>query len=727
MTRTSFGRSGTLSAQSRRPMQLVRNIGRYSVERLLGHGSFATVWLAYDPDLDSRVAIKVLAENWSLDQDIRERFLHEARLLRRLDHERIVRVHDVDHLPDGRPYFVMEYADRGSLEDRMTQRRRVGEAFSVLEAVDLSREIARALGVAHALGVVHRDLKPSNVLFRTVPVHHQAGSATSVLERLLLADFGIARALEGGTSMTLSAGTPRYMAPEQAWGRAEARSDVYSAGVILWELLAGELPYDRKPAEGLEGREPLPPISDRRPDVPAGLAELLRAALERDASQRPTAEGWQAGLGAALELGPDHLYQFKRADVPTEFQPAHTVKVGRIPARARMALVVAAAAVIALGPFVFARGFGSLSPAPTIPDEPVTAIGGAGSTFADEEEPSPDAQSPGDLDGVAWRVEFGGEIGEVAVDEGSVLVALADGTVHAVDAATGEPQWGEPFDAGGPAGDLVAFDGRLYFTRERSQLVSAVDLSGGRETWRTLVPFQAVDASPRLALAGDSVFVGFGSGVTSLRASSGDELWAIPSLARLLVDSISAEGSLLAVGDGRWVYGLDGTSGDRKWEIGPPVVSDGAAWMAVQQVEGQSGFGRTSDLRVVVLTGTQNLVMLDGDTGGVRWTAPVSGLPTAAPEAIYAAGVDGELVAVDTADGSILWANSELRPTQTPIMAEGSVYVLAGDDLIAVNPRSGTEIGRASLGVTASLAPEIVGQVVVVVSENILLGVQRLG
>src|SRR4051794_17904855 len=96
-------------------MAAPKTIGRYTVERLLGSGSFATVWLAYDPGLDARVALKILAENWSVDQDIRRRFLEEARILWRAQHDRIVRVHLVEELDDGRPYFVMDYADGGTL------------------------------------------------------------------------------------------------------------------------------------------------------------------------------------------------------------------------------------------------------------------------------------------------------------------------------------------------------------------------------------------------------------------------------------------------------------------------------------------------------------------------------------------------------------------------------------------------------------------------------------
>ncbi|MGI5152661.1 protein kinase domain-containing protein [Plantactinospora sp. CA-294935] len=141
-----------------------RRIGPYRVERLLGFGSFATVWLGHDPALDARVAIKVLAENWCHDLRVRERFLDEARLLWRLDHERLVRVYSVGELADGRPYLVMAWAAGGSLRDRLAAGPMpVGSALRVL------REIAAGVGVLHAHGIVHRDLTPGNVLFQPRP------------------------------------------------------------------------------------------------------------------------------------------------------------------------------------------------------------------------------------------------------------------------------------------------------------------------------------------------------------------------------------------------------------------------------------------------------------------------------------------------------------------------------------------------------------------------------
>ncbi len=210
-------------------------IGPYAVERLLGVGSFATVWLGYDRALDAHVAIKVLAENWSHDLRVRERFLDEARLLRRLEHERLIRVHAVGELPDGRPYAVLAWADGGSLRDRLA----AGE-IPAPTALRLLGEVCAGVAVLHRHGVVHRDLTPGNILFRS------AGPGGA--EQVLIADLGLAKALAAASGLTARAGTPGYMAPEQDDPGAvvDTRADVYGLGRLGIRLLAAD-PSQREP------------------------------------------------------------------------------------------------------------------------------------------------------------------------------------------------------------------------------------------------------------------------------------------------------------------------------------------------------------------------------------------------------------------------------------------------------------------------------------------------
>ncbi|WFE66717.1 serine/threonine protein kinase [Micromonospora sp. WMMD714] len=244
-------------------------IGSYRIERLLGAGSFATVWLGHDPALDSRVAIKVLAENWSHDLRVRERFRDEVRLLRRLDHPRLVRVHAVGELPDGRPYAVLALADGGSLRDRLA-----AGPLPVPVALALLDEIAAGVAVLHRQQVVHRDLTPGNVLF----------ASTVEGERVVIADLGLAKALAAASGLTARAGTPGYMAPEQDDPLAvvDTRSDVFGLGRLGLRLLGG--PDQRLPATGVPG-----PVA----------AVLRRATARRPADRYPDADAFRVALRRA--------------------------------------------------------------------------------------------------------------------------------------------------------------------------------------------------------------------------------------------------------------------------------------------------------------------------------------------------------------------------------------------------------------------------------------------
>ncbi|HZQ56814.1 MAG TPA: serine/threonine-protein kinase [Acidimicrobiales bacterium] len=278
-----------------------RTIGRYRVVRLLGTGGFSTVYLARDDRLDADVAIKVLAENWCTDDEISRRFVDEARLLRRCDDDRVVRVHTIEQLDDGRPYFVMDYADAGTLADRAAAALDDGRPFGVREAVALSRELADCLTVVHDNGIVHRDLKPSNVLFRT----------TRSGERMLLGDFGLARQLLSSTGRTILAGTPEYVAPEQAdpalAGTVDERADVYAAAVILYELLTGAVPFTHANFEAAAAARQGPPdVRAARPDVPAAVAEAVARGMAADRDARfPSGRAWLSTLDSVLAALPE--------------------------------------------------------------------------------------------------------------------------------------------------------------------------------------------------------------------------------------------------------------------------------------------------------------------------------------------------------------------------------------------------------------------------------------
>ena len=197
----------------------------YRIDRLIGKGGMAAVYLAIQESLDRPVALKVLTDPDS--PEFSERFVNEGRIIASLVHGNIVTVHDVG-IAEGLHYISMEYVDGGDL------RTRIADGQSPEAALDLAARMADCLGFAHRKGVIHRDLKPANILFR------RDGTP-------LLTDFGIAKNQRLDSDLTVTGkivGTPRYMSPEQALGKAvDGRSDLYSLGVVLYEMLAGEPPY----------------------------------------------------------------------------------------------------------------------------------------------------------------------------------------------------------------------------------------------------------------------------------------------------------------------------------------------------------------------------------------------------------------------------------------------------------------------------------------------------
>jgi eukaryotic-like serine/threonine-protein kinase len=258
--------------------------GRYRVVRRIGSGAFATVWLAEDEELESPVAVKVLADNWAARLDVRARFEEEARILRRADSDRVVRVHDIGELEDGRPYFVMTYADRGTLASRLED-----GPLPVPEALRYGADIARGLAVLHQVGVIHRDVNPGNVLLRS-------GSDGS--ERVLIADLGLAKAAARGSGFTLTVGTPGYTAPEQAHPGdvpLDRRADVYSIGAVLHHMLTGVAPKQDVPP---------PPVRSLVPSVPAAVEAVVSQALAYDPADRfPSAGALADALDAVAVRG----------------------------------------------------------------------------------------------------------------------------------------------------------------------------------------------------------------------------------------------------------------------------------------------------------------------------------------------------------------------------------------------------------------------------------------
>jgi serine/threonine-protein kinase len=427
---------------------------RYELEELVGTGGMSSVFRAHDRLLDRKVALKILHQQYSGDDDYVERFRREARSVAALSHPNIVTVIDRGEY-DGRQFIVFEYIEGENLK-RLIERR--GPA-PVSTALELAMEIARGLSFAHQQGLVHRDVKPQNVLL------NGDGHAK-------VTDFGIARSLDVQHGMTQTGtvlGTSDYIAPEQAQGqRVDEHTDVYSLGIVLYELLTGEVPFQGENFVAVAMRhinEPPPSVRDRRPDV----SPRIDAAVQRAMAKNPE-DRFQTMAEFCQELEAC-LAEFQ-ASAGTQVAPA----AARSPRRRRPGVspwpfVLALAALIAIGavvaylvlhgtgssPSSTSNGGGGGPVARTVHLSGVTAydpVGGDGEHNAD---------APRATDGDAstyWQTEHYREapsLGKSGV--GIVLDAGRSVQLHQLGFSTGTPGLTAQIRAGdsegGPFPDVV--------------------------------------------------------------------------------------------------------------------------------------------------------------------------------------------------------------------------------------------------------------------------------
>jgi eukaryotic-like serine/threonine-protein kinase len=317
--------------------------GRYELEQLVGSGGMSSVYCALDRLLERKVALKILHPHYGDDEEYVERFRREARAVAQLSHPNIVTVIDRGE-DDGQQYIVFEYIDGESLKQLVDR----NGPLPARRAIELTLQVADALAFAHQAGLVHRDVKPQNVLVT------EDGEAK-------VTDFGIARSLDvehGVTQTGTVLGTSNYLSPEQARGQAiTPATDVYSLGVVLFELLTGEVPF---PGENFVAvamkhiNEPPPSLLERRPDIPVRLVHAVERALAKDPAARfQSMEAFAVELRACLaELGdPDTARTFiTHSAILRESAPhrTHAARRRRWPLYAVLILVAVAAAAIAL-------------------------------------------------------------------------------------------------------------------------------------------------------------------------------------------------------------------------------------------------------------------------------------------------------------------------------------------------------------------------------------------
>jgi serine/threonine protein kinase len=351
-------------------------IGRYQIKSELGQGGMATVYQGYDPSFERDVAIKVLPPALLHDPQFRVRFDREAKMIASLEHPAIVPVYDFGE-QDGQPFIVMRFMAGGSLSGRIKKK-----PLSPEETARIITRLAPALDAAHSQGIIHRDLKPGNVLF------DQYGNA-------FLSDFGIARLTEAG-SATLTGesivGTPAYMSPEQVQGEKaiDGRSDIYSLGVLIFQMLTGQAPYQadtQAKVMMMHLLEPVPRIREKRGDLPPGVDPVISRAMAKDPQSRfdSTQALAKALESAVLEAGeqedtlvldqshdtlasaPATLTSSRTAQSPSAATTAPTPRPGVLTARkprsafsiALILLVILGGGALAAGGLIYFGGQGS--------------------------------------------------------------------------------------------------------------------------------------------------------------------------------------------------------------------------------------------------------------------------------------------------------------------------------------------------------------------------------
>ena len=315
--------------------------GRFRIEGVIGTGGMGTVYRATHLGLERPVAVKIIRPEFAGDRDVADRFLREARTMAKLRHEHAAMIFDAGNLPDGRHFIIMEFVEGLTLSDALAK----DGPFAPSRAVEISLQICEVLEEAHKLGIIHRDLKPSNIMLNDRGV--------------IVLDFGVAKVLASTADVTSThattgsgqiVGTPRYMSPEQCLGqRVGARSDLYSLGVLLYEMLAGRPPFvDALPSAVLvkQATAAPPPLFQLRKDIPRPLALAVHSLLAKRADDRPRTAADARKLLAHSLVRPDRD--------PPEVEPLSST-VASVGARANLVLRAAAplGIVLAFGALLF--------------------------------------------------------------------------------------------------------------------------------------------------------------------------------------------------------------------------------------------------------------------------------------------------------------------------------------------------------------------------------------
>jgi len=338
---------GVISATALVQLSPGTSIGsRYEIIRLLGQGGMGAVYQAHDKELERQVAIKVIRADMAANPEILQRFKQELILARQITHKNVIRIFDLGQA-DGIKFITMEYIEGENLQGVLRRKKKLEPA----EAANILAQVCRALEAAHNEGVIHRDLKPQNIML------DKSG-------RAYVMDFGIARSMLGSGMTQTGAliGTPDYMSPEQAKGQTlDARSDLFSIGIIFYEMLSGQVPFDADTTMGKlwkRTNEPARPLDELDKTIPRPLSDIVRKCLEIDPQKR---------FASAGEL----LHQIEKWQGPAAGTRVVSLPVSALPGSGKWLAAAALGAVVIAGIFFFRS---KITPHATSPHAPVTLL-----------------------------------------------------------------------------------------------------------------------------------------------------------------------------------------------------------------------------------------------------------------------------------------------------------------------------------------------------------------
>ncbi len=621
-----------------------QTFGRYEIRAEIGRGGMARVYRAFDPRFKREVAIKVLPPELLENPTFRARFEREAQAIAALEHPAIVPVYDVGE-ENGQPYIVMRLMNGGSLSDRLT-----GGPLKLSEVSRILNHVAPALDKAHAAGIIHRDLKPANVLFDEE--NHP-----------YIADFGLARLAEPEATLTVTGiyGTPAYMSPEQARGEAEVdgRSDVYSLGAMLYQLLSGRLPFEATTPIGLALRHvtDVPPrISRLRPDLPAACDSIILRAMAKDPDARfATADELKRAIDAvataaplpewitttpvdALEsaAGPMAVQTLRTATpwpVPVRQTPEVSIALpGRGVRRIRWPwLVLGLGGLLALGLGLGALASLQLRPTPT----PLPTAVQTGLEVGDVQATVTAAIAPFTRE----RFDEIERAFNLPVVEGQPPQLVGAGRVVdanerllryellAVDALVGERLWDTSITITPQQTERLEFDGqRLYWTD--GDTITVTERLTGALTWRAEQPVRVGDCplSSCFRVKGDVLItITPEDEIVALGVTTGEERWSHALDGARWIGDLGNELTLLGQrGADTFALELVSAGDGSSREFSPTCEVDGQTFTV-----GASNIvlRPISDLYYLIFTGEPGCIQsYDLGSNALNWSQPVTAL-----------------------------------------------------------------------------------------------------